>query len=323
MAPNEVQAEASLSELIHEQKESTIKEIVRSKLRVSLSQTDSSHNNQEALDLVTDVQTTILSSLRNLKHGSSSKAIADFGGYVATMTYNACHQLLRRKYPKRFQLKNKLRYLLSHDAKFALWQTDNDWLCGLAAWRGAKRSTIDLSNIEHARQKFKGSAPSNRQDLIDLISKTFELLTGPILLDEFVSLVFDQLQIREDVMVEEDASEKSSEPDSLIQLESRGQLEALWKEICDLPLRHRIALLLNLRDRRGADALELFHLTRVAGIREIAKSLDFQPEEFASIWNKLPLDDAAIADHLGLKRQQVINLRQSARARLARRLKFF
>ena len=97
----------------------------------------------------------------------------------------------------------------------------------------------------------------------------------------------------------------------------------MWKEICDLPLRHRAALLLNLRDSHGADALELFQLTRVAGIHEIAKSLDFQPEDFARIWNRLPLDDAAIADHLGLKRQQVINLRQSARARLSRRLKFF
>jgi hypothetical protein len=37
----------------------------------------------------------------------------------------------------------------------------------------------------------------------------------------------------------------------------------------------------------------------------------------------LPLDDATIAGLLGLTRQQVINLRKSARERLARRLKGF
>jgi len=35
----------------------------------------------------------------------------------------------------------------------------------------------------------------------------------------------------------------------------------------------------------------------------------------------LPLEDAAIAERLGLTRQQVINLRKSARARLARRMR--
>jgi hypothetical protein len=46
-------------------------------------------------------------------------------------------------------------------------------------------------------------------------------------------------------------------------------------------------------------------------------------EEFAEIWNHLPLDDNRIAEILNLTRQQVINLRKSARERLARRMKNF
>jgi hypothetical protein len=37
----------------------------------------------------------------------------------------------------------------------------------------------------------------------------------------------------------------------------------------------------------------------------------------------LPLDDLELAAHLAVTRQQIINLRKAARARLARRLKDF
>jgi hypothetical protein len=329
MASNEAQAEASLSQLICQQKESTIQEIVRTKLRVSLSPNDTSHLNQEALDLVTDVQTAILSSLRDLKrNNTSSKPIGDFGGYVATVTFNACHQLLRRKYPKRFQLKNKLRYLLTHEAKFALWESDKEWVCGFARWRGSKRPLSAVTEKQRLREhqhRFRNVANANRQRqaFIDLISTTFEVLDGPVLLDELVSLMVDQLQIKEDVMVDDDERSKVTVAghDSFAQLESQAQIRKLWEEICELPLRHRSALLLNLRDRRGTDALELFQIARVATIRDIAEVLDFKPEEFAHVWKELPWDDLKIANHLALTRQQVINLRQSARARLAWRVR--
>jgi hypothetical protein len=67
-------------------------------------------------------------------------------------------------------------------------------------------------------------------------------------------------------------------------------------------------------------ALELFPLTGVASIRAIASVLEIPAEEFAEIWNMLPLDDLAIAERLQVTRQQVINLRKSARKRLERRM---
>ena len=86
-----------------------------------------------------------------------------------------------------------------------------------------------------------------------------------------------------------------------------------------LPLRQRRALLLNLRDETGAGAIELFPMTGVASIRRIADALELDYTGFAELWPSLPLDDRDIAARLGLDRQQVINLRKSARARLARR----
>jgi hypothetical protein len=67
-------------------------------------------------------------------------------------------------------------------------------------------------------------------------------------------------------------------------------------------------------------AVALFITTGIAGIRAIAEMLSVPAEEFAAMWGKLPLDDLAIAQRLGVTRQQVINLRQAGRKRLGRRL---
>jgi hypothetical protein len=91
----------------------------------------------------------------------------------------------------------------------------------------------------------------------------------------------------------------------------------------DLPLRQRTALLLNLRDPSGGDALDLLPLTGTASLREIARVLDLDAEELAQLWPELPLDDNRIAERLSVSRQQVINLRKAARARLGRRMAAF
>jgi hypothetical protein len=67
----------------------------------------------------------------------------------------------------------------------------------------------------------------------------------------------------------------------------------------------------------------LFTVTGVANMRKIADVLEFQADTFAAMWNRLPLDDNAIAQYLGVTRQQVINLRKSSRDRLARRMAIY
>jgi hypothetical protein len=320
-ASDETESEIELSELICTQRNETINQIVRNKLRVSLSANDSSHENQEALELVTEVQLTLISSLRDLKSKLASRNISDFGAYVATVTFNACNQFLRRKYPKRLQLKNKIRYLLTHEPRFSLWQSDRELVCGLSKWANSNRSAAAVQKLHQLKEKnlfeYARHAEPTRHVLTDLLSKTFQLLGGAISLDEVVSLMMDQLHVKEDVIVSDDEGSITAE-DSLSLLECQAQLKKLWNDICELPLRHRRALLLNLRDEKGGDALELFVTTRITTIREIATTLGFESKIFASMWNELPWDDAKIADHLELTRQQVINLRQSARAKLIR-----
>ena len=102
--------------------------------------------------------------------------------------------------------------------------------------------------------------------------------------------------------------------------DQRAWLTRLWSEICELPVAQRQALLLNLRDENGDSALELAPMAGIASIREIAGILQMEDSELAALWNRLPIDDLAIAERLSVTRQQVINLRKAARARLSRRM---
>ena len=97
--------------------------------------------------------------------------------------------------------------------------------------------------------------------------------------------------------------------------------ERLWKEIRELPPRQAAALLLNLRDGQGRNAAILLPLTGIATLREMAAAVELPPEKLAALWGRLPLEDTALAGLLGVTRQQVINLRKSARERLARRMR--
>jgi len=115
--------------------------------------------------------------------------------------------------------------------------------------------------------------------------------------------------------VDETASVESS-------LVYRSALLEVWREIELLPPRQRAALLLGLRDDNGSATASLLILLQIATFDELAAAVELAREELAAIWDQLPLPDMAIAGRLGLTRQQVINLRKSARDRLGRRLPF-
>ena len=98
----------------------------------------------------------------------------------------------------------------------------------------------------------------------------------------------------------------------------------LWDEIKTLPEKQRAALLLNMRDAHGDIGVDAFATLGIAQISEIGTYAGVTVEEFYELWGELPLDDDEIARRIGAAtRQQVINLRKTARERLARRLQLF
>jgi hypothetical protein len=94
-------------------------------------------------------------------------------------------------------------------------------------------------------------------------------------------------------------------------------LRRTWREIAALPLQQRQALLLQAQIDEGDSIAHLLIDGHVANMREIVALTDGATSE--ALWHRLPLRDLEVAALLGKTRQQVINLRKSARERLRRR----
>jgi len=328
-APNEVQADGCLASLVDEHAAPIVKEILGSSLRFHLDNNGSA-STQDANDLFNEIIANLLARLRHIRSDRPQGTIADFRGYIAATAYNACNLYLRQKYPRRSRLKNRLRYLLSHDAAFALWSNEAFGLtCGFAEWRG-KVAPTPQRQLEKIRQdpgewvQNAGlqSVGIDRAQLSSLLHAVFESCGTPMKLDELVNIVADICREKDqpdeplDTVMNLAATSLNFETI----LEQQHLLTLLWQEVRQLPRRQRLALLLNFKDARGQDLVSLLPFTRTATIEQIAEALDFPLVDFLKLWNKLPLDDASIAELLGATRQQVINLRKCARERLERRM---
>lgn len=334
-AGEETVSHQMLTELVSEHAAPLVRKIVGHKLQVPSHNSTNSQLVEDAEDVCGEAVLRLVARLRELKDCAPvERPINDFRGYVATVAYHHCHEYLRRKYPRRHGLKNKLRYLLSRDARFAIWEGgDRQLLCGFEAWRATRPAS---TRVEPARLRVgdagepTGFGDAGQVALPELLQAVFERAGGPVELDALVDFVATLTGVRdepaqarrEDAEAESEVADARAPPsgDVAASAERRMYLARLWEEIKELPPRQRTALLLNLSDAHGRSYTELLALLGVASARQIADALEIPADEFAGIWNDLPLDDRVIAARLNLSRQQVINLRKSARERLARRM---
>ena len=323
------ESEAALAELFSSLIEPKISSILRQKMNVSLSGNDDSLNNQDALDLAAEVKTRLLPVLHRIRQSSNSngRGIESLDAYIRTVVLNTYRQFLHEKYPRRLRLKNKIRYVVNNSSEYAFWPDgDGRYVCGAAAWEKsqAHRPSFDDDFVAGLRGSMGGSGDiDNNKRIIALIGTIFRHAGTPISLDYLVSIVAYVLGLKDPVAVY-DADETlnayaASAPDLEVQIEDKISLEHLWIEIRLMPVRHRTALLLNLRGEHDENVLAFLPVLRIASIRQIAEALEMETRELAEMWSRLPLDDNAIAKQLGLTRQQVINLRQSARMNLRRK----
>lgn len=145
-------AETLLARLIAGSATPVVEGVVKSKLHVSLLEADGSRQNQDALEICGDVYVALTAQLRRLKDDPTGKSIANFRGYVSSTAYHACVEYLRAKFPRRTSLTNKLRYLLTHDQNFALWENSKGRLCGgRAAWRGGEDADTATARLNDLR----------------------------------------------------------------------------------------------------------------------------------------------------------------------------
>jgi RNA polymerase sigma factor (sigma-70 family) len=307
-----------LEELIVEHAQPGIRKVVRYKLAFQ-----GRAEAQDVEDVAGEVMLELIARLRTMKGSAQADAIGSFSGYTAVAAYHACNEYLRRKYPNRHRLKNRLRYLLNTETRFAIWESEAaEWLCGLSAWRKKAIAPASSERISRWRDLLEDLPHGQKLRPADLLTRVFERIGAPIPFDEAVEMMAWLWGVDDPAAVSEAKALEieSGETDPGTRIELSRWLAELWGQIRELPRPQRVALLLNLRSAPDTPAAVLLPVTGTATIPEIAETLGFAPEDFASIWNSLPLEDLAIAEKLGLTRQQVINLRKSARERLIRRL---
>jgi hypothetical protein len=329
----EQDGEQQLLTLITEHAEPILSRIIRKKLRVSLKASVGSEANQEALELAGDLRAAIISELQELRANSGKNNIVDFRHYVAMKAYSAVADYFRARHPNRWRLKAMLRYHLKKSEQFAIWESeDRRWFCGLNAWRSENTRACPLERLRSAVEAdlavsgvLLHSGDFARQSPAGLLAFVFERSVGPVELDHLVTVVARIWDVRDlpvesydDGYLEQTLETAAPAVDELI--DERRRLERLWKEVCDLPALQRSALLLNLRDSEGGSVIAFIPHLGIASQQEIAELAGVPDLEFAALWNELPLDDVKIASRLGVTRQQVINLRKTARERLARRM---
>jgi len=331
------EADEFLARLIAEHAEPVINGVIRYKLRLGPS---GGVAKAGAEDLRQEAIAQLLNRLQKFRADAEAHSIEDLRGLAASIAYRLCAGWMRRQFPERHALRNRIQYLLTRQAGFAIWREDpndeNDskgLIAGFAAWkgRGPSAGTASLRRLSQDEKFLDALGGGGRAaKLNDALAAVFNYVGAPVEFDELVKMMAELLQVKDRMVESIDADPSDSgfdmadrEADVAWRVEKRIFLQRLWDEAQQLPRQQRVALLLKLSDTEGRGCVALFPALGIATLDQLAEALEMSAERLAEIWNETPLEDAKIAELLRLTRQQVINARKSARERLARRLKGF
>src|SRR5882762_6222573 len=81
-------AESLLTDLIQKHADPIIAKILKSKLRVSLEVSQGNQQNQDALEIASELRATLIADLRAVQQYPVQKSITSFPDYVALKTYS-------------------------------------------------------------------------------------------------------------------------------------------------------------------------------------------------------------------------------------------
>lgn len=293
----------------------------------------------EAVDIEHDIVLRLVKRLRLLRTDQSAEPVCDFRRYVGRMSKNVCNTLHRSNNPQWIAVRNKLAYYLSENPQFETWYGEERrygeqrlLLCGPKVWRGRRRNVSGLDAEELSRFLSRHLASTRypvtdprRLPMGELVPRIFEFAGAPLAVVQIVTLISSLWDGGEDEQIRSDEevsghAEVDGHRGVITAYEDRQTLRRLWEEIRQLPQAQQKALLLSLRTPQGRDALTLLTQTRTTTPGELAVLLGLSLHQLEKLGGSLPWKDDRIAELLGVTRQQVINLRVSARKRLGRRL---
>src|SRR5215217_2086064 len=140
-------ADQLLSQLITGHAEPVIKGVIRFKLRFNSHQET---QRAEADDLHQDVVLQLVMQLQRFRKLPATHPITDVRGMAAIIAHRTCARWMRRQFPERHALKNRLHYLLTRQRGFAIWGDDNGKpLAGFSAWQQQKTAARNVFDVEN------------------------------------------------------------------------------------------------------------------------------------------------------------------------------
>jgi hypothetical protein len=161
-ATEEKEDEILLLQLLDENINPLVRQVLRYKLQSSFNQRERAFLHQDIEEAYYEIQLHVLKRLRKVKSDPDSRSVNNLRGYVVTTARNACDEYLRKKFPQRRKLNDKIRYCLTSNSDFALWENGGkEWLSGLAGWRTSTQLTLAASN----EQSKKGSTLDSRRKI--------------------------------------------------------------------------------------------------------------------------------------------------------------
>lgn len=323
-APHESAAEHDALRVLIDQVMPVIDGVIRGRVGAAVAEI-------EREELCSEAVFQLIKRLQEIKSEPGhliAKPIANFSGYAAVTAFNVIHAHYRRAYPERQRLRNRIRHAVRKSARFALWSSrSGQFVCGRASWEGSVSGECSEADLDRIPPLWPPVLVSwndaiGQPQITRALDHVFDHARKPVELERLVEKIAELFRLP---MVPAQAT-PGERVDEAVSVESslvyRSALAEVWREIDLLPSRQRIALLLGLRDENGSATVSLLIVLRIAAFDELAAAMELSPEELAALWDQLPLPDLVIAERLGLARQQVINLRKSARDRLGRRLPF-
>src|SRR6185312_8501626 len=183
------QADELLSQLIANHAEPVIKGVIRFKLRLnSYRETQRA----ESDDIHQEVVLQLLAQLQRFRKFPDSHPISDVRGMAAVIAHRTCARWMRRQFPERHALKNRLHYLLTRQRGLALWDEDGKTLAGFTVWEKenkptkAARHLSDVAALPNHIRTLKSEKP---QELADAVATILNYVGGPIEFDELVSAI--------------------------------------------------------------------------------------------------------------------------------------
>lgn len=294
----------------------TVRAVLRRKSGMSLRDDDTRPANVEALELVHNV----VARLWEREVDAAADVPEDSAAFAATVAHNAWSDLLRQKYPRRTSLKNRLRYFLSHQPKYRVWDSvGGDSVAGLHAWQVTGRAPAEPARLRtwtgadgrQAGSLPRGSVPSKPMESCDaadwdrLLGALFEHAQAPLVLDDLVRVVALLLDLQEDRVESLSGSDEdgdfdpadSETPGPERRAEIRAMLRQLWGAVRALRPDYRLAYLLNIPGAgKTRGDIEVFALHGIATMAEIAAAIGLDAAQYRRLFAALPLSDADRAE---------------------------